>query len=762
MTVFLFVVMTGLGSAASYAKVVEPATDLYIYETGWDAQVRGCAAALPRHVAVSFRGVLVECTVTRGTKSGDCLTFAAPKEESGNGRVRAYRVDVMPSGEHACKVGPMVGDVTRSPMVAEPRFRPTERTADAVTWARMAKADYLMVAPRAWLGALQPLKKHRETLGHVVALVAVESIYTAHSNGVPEAAGLSAFVARLRTHTKGKLRFVLLAGHVDANTTVLPVATHWAQKLSYGRQYWNDDDQYPTDLPTAMAGGDALAVGRIPARTLDELSVVVSKIVRYETAAADGEWRRRLAVFTGPARYGKVIDTVVESLGGHLLDNMVPYDYDLRFLFAKPDQTYAYPPTRLTERLTGVLSSGALIAGYVGHGNIDTFDGVYFRHHRYPIGTVEQAETFKAKDGGHPFFVSLACLTGAYDLAPQRSIGVGMAMNPNGAIAVVAGSRVVHPYANALYAQSFITSYMKERPETIGEGMLAMKRRARDFRNPLVEAWLKTDGEALMVEHDGLYNLFGDPATRLRYPDALSVKTAAEPKPGAELTVTIASDVVKSGELVVTLETQRSVVRGQLVPWRLIEKLETADALATMASNYERATETVVSTHHAALRGGVAVVKVPAPRVNGKYVVKAWLAGGGTAGAGHAPLTIAGGVDATCRPIPQVRQAVRGLKQPAKTRRVHVDLDAKGSPVFAVPAYAGRSRESMRWDLWIDRGPCPERLGSFRGMGTPRLAALADTADPLRAFMVDEEQPGGGVTAVQYRFQAPAYTPRIP
>jgi len=590
---------------------------------------------------------------------------------------------------------------------------------DPVLWGSWSSADYLVVAPNAFLPTLAPLVAHRTALGHKVAVVSTEEIY---GQG-PDSDLLQEFISALADHTGNRLKFVLLAGDAPPDgvgmASQLAIPAGRKAKMKYGWR-WRPGDMFPTDdVYSRTRQARRLAVGRIPAETVEQLAGVVAKTIAYETRAPGSDWQRRLAVFTGPARYGKAIDTIVEGTGRHLLDNVIPYDFDLQFLFAKPDQDYAYPPQLLDGKLMSTLGRGALIAAYVGHGQTAAFDSIRYRGRRYPIGSVLGAAELNVAEG-NPFFLSLACLTGAYDTRYGRAIGEMLAVNRSGAIGVWAATRVVHPYANALYAQAFVDTFLIERPRTIGEGLLKMQTHARTKRKLLVEAMLQTHGGKLLDEHEGLYQFFGDPASRLRYPAEASVtlsETSVEPL--TQLKVAVRSSAVRSGTATVTLETQRSRIRGKLVPYSEIQTLPPAEATAIMAMNYDRATQAVLETHTVTLKDGRADLTLTAPVGQGAYAVKVFILGAKDAAAGHQRFDVASN---GCAPVPMVRQLLsRPGGQIVQTRMATgLDLDGKGSPVAIVPDdLPGMTAESTTSTLWVRRGRCFEKAGTFKGLRHP-------------------------------------------
>jgi hypothetical protein len=529
-------------------------------------------------------------------------------------------------------------------------FDPSAATADAITWAQWSMADYVVVAPEAWLSALDPLLALRRHQGHHVAALSTEAIAARSGDKLLSADAISAFVRDLHAHSNGALRYVFLVGDVpvgrDAYDDGPPpdgvIPAGYLPKLDYWTGATDTEPPYPTDDVFAHPTPDAsLAVGRFPAHDVRDVEAFVQRLVAYESAPAEGAWRRRVVVFTGPARYGVVADTLIQSTAQHVLDNVLPYDYDLRFTFGFPENPYAVAPQALGDKLVSDLDGGALLAAYVGHGLGSSFDHIDFRGERYRIGSVEDMQRLDIPVGA-PFFLSLTCLTGAFD-RPSDSLAEAFVRNPHGGIAAFAASRTVHPYANGLLAEAIARAFLIDQARTIGDGLLAVKRLAPTYRQRLLELAYGFDVDALLTEHAGLYNLFGDPATRLRYALPATVMVATESVTAGAATpiaVTVTTAAITQGRVTLTLETQRSVVRGTPTPWAELITLPLDDLRAAMAKNYEQVMDKVVLTVPLTLDDGQATASIPAPQVPGKYYVKVLVEGQGETAVGSARVLV--------------------------------------------------------------------------------------------------------------------------
>lgn len=488
--------------------------------------------------------------------------------------------------------------------------------------------DVLLVTPPAFAEAVKPWVAHRETEGHRVRVL---------SHAFANAAELREAIVDEHTRGNRALRFVLLMG--DAAPEDEPQAnrlpTFYLKKLNYNSSHalYRYHAKYPSDGPYAeIDGAITLAVGRVPARTVDEVSGFVKKVIRYETEPVTKAWPRRVVLRAGTAGFGAFTDAAIETTALGLLNDGVPYDFDLSVTFGKESSSYASRPDQLGEQLVEEANEGALFFTYVGHSGKSQLQSMDFRGLRYSHGDRDDFARMRIPEGA-PLFVSLSCDAGAYDMPyGDKSISEEAVLNPTGPIAAFAASRVSHPYPNLLYGEAFIENFLTTRPDTLGEGIVQLKNDMLDGFDILGEVLTDTDTSRLKHEHVGLYNLLGDPATRLRYPDPVDMKVLGEPTRGRPLSVTIQA-AISAGTAVVTLETKRNVIHHELdevgdgASFEVFEKL---------AKNHRRANDKRLSTQSHAFDGSV-TVELPLPSEAGRYVVKAFVRSndGKRFGAGH-------------------------------------------------------------------------------------------------------------------------------
>lgn len=550
----------------------------------------------------------------------------------------------------------------------------------AATNAR-ADVDYIAIGPRTLLEGIEPLLLHREARGLGVERVVIEDLAAPGALGAPPPERIAEAIRQVASRAGKRLRFVLLVGDAPGYGEPLEeasfVPTFHRPKLGYENHdhdehafhaaYASDYERgllhhmeaiYATDHPYALAHVDApgqpdfaaprspapLAVGRVPARTPDEARAFARKVIGYETAPAEGTWRRSITLFTGPANFGPVADFLIERTMTRILDDDVPYDWDVDLVVPQAGSPYAYPFPELRERLVERLDAGALIAGYVGHGAPMFLDSARFNGRWYDIGNMPDFVRLRIAEG-KPFFVSITCNTGFFDLRNgRRSVAEALVLNPEGAIAAFASSRESHPYPNALYGEAIVKTFVDERAPTIGEGVVTVKRRMQEGEVPLAPLLFQSDPAELAAEHEGLYNLLGDPATALRYPAraVLSVEGGGAARaPGAEVTISIESKEIPSGKALLTVETRRSVVRAKVPSEATLRAMPEEEAWAAMRASHAAASDKVVSRAEAAVVEGRASFRVKMPAEPGAYAIKVFASGSGEAAMGHTRLTVA-------------------------------------------------------------------------------------------------------------------------
>ena len=483
--------------------------------------------------------------------------------------------------------------------------------------------SYLIIAPELFRDELEPLLAFHTALGRTPSILPLEAITapSAPATASPDAASALVPVTadQIRNAVEAvardnPLRFLLLVGDPAPRRDGGPaVPAGVGRKVAYPGIV--DDDTFPTDWTYSVESrAGRVAVGRFPVSTEAEVTAMVEKTVRYAQGEG-GAWQRRLALFGGPANFNPFVDALIESETTRLLDEAIPYEFDVDFVFAKPNSAYAWRSDDLGGKISRELGEGALFSAYFGHGMPTALDLVEFRDRYYSIGDAEQLANVSIPIG-KPVFFALACHTGAFDQpGGALSLAEGLFLNPDGPIAVVASSRTSHPYGNAVLGRAMVAELLTTRPPTVGEAVLAVKRAMGHHRMLVGEFLVPGDVRTLFEEHAALYNLLGDPGLPIRYPGSLRVETEGPTRLGQPIQVL----VEHSGKATLTLETRRKEIRGALELVPATGAVE--EAFAAMARNHDVAVDKVVHRVDVDVRLGDAIV-LPAAPAAGLYVVK--------------------------------------------------------------------------------------------------------------------------------------------
>src|SRR5262249_22485732 len=168
----------------------------------------------------------------------------------------------------------------KTPIVRTPlprRLRSTEN-----------RADWLLVAPAEFLAAAEPLVALRRSQGLAVATVSIEEVYQEFGFGEEGPEALKDFLEyAYQSWRRPSFRYVLLLGDGTYDpkdylgTAVKDRIPPNIVKTSY---LWTASDP----AYACVNGEDLLpdvAIGRLPAATVEEARVLVDKVVSFEVAA---------------------------------------------------------------------------------------------------------------------------------------------------------------------------------------------------------------------------------------------------------------------------------------------------------------------------------------------------------------------------------------------------------------------------------------------------------------------------------------------
>ena len=418
------------------------------------------------------------------------IAGATMVEATGNDGQRSVRVqfyDTVPS--HQVRYVAVSASAKKSPLRIEgvqPQWQPASRD----------DIDYVVIAPRSFLTdeALPDLLRHRQNQGHQVAGIRVEDIFTYLNHGRRSPHAIKAFLKW--AVQRWPLQYCLLAGDgsflrnpVQGDTLDL-VPVYMRQTLNYGAA--SSDNWY-----SLLEGEDEipdLYIGRLPARTPEQLRSVVDKIIAHETNTENGEWHNRLLFIGG--------NGWVFREKGIALAQKVPPAWSSSMLFTtqdpgrSPDPYYGNTP-----ELFDYMEQGCGVINFHGHGGgaIWSDNGL--------LG-LDDVGSLNNK-GRYPVILSMTCFTGAFEQPTGDNLAETMLFAPEKGTMAFFGASGFGWRDNDDYLQSAIMTYLYDHPQaTLGEVLTAGK----------IRYFSQFYGSIIAQAEVNQYILFGDPAMRMRLP----------------------------------------------------------------------------------------------------------------------------------------------------------------------------------------------------------------------------------------------------
>jgi hypothetical protein len=341
-------------------------------------------------------------------------------------------------------------------------------------------ADLVIISHGSFMDSLRPLKALREAQGLSVVLIDVEDLYGEFGYGNKSPQALKDFLLRARVSWQKPPRFVLLVGDASfdpRNYLGLGDFDLVPTKLMDTAYLETASDDWFVDFH-----GDGLpemAVGRLPARTVEETQLMVSKIMGYEQSAGGMTEVLLVADMAGSGDFDfEGASLEVEALmGGNVTVRRI-----FRSQFGDDAQVH-------TELLQG-FNGGELVVNYMGHGSQEGWRGDIF--------TLADAGAL-ANGYRLPFVVSMTCLNGFFHDVYSDSLAEALLKaSQGGAVAVWASSGLTEPDRQAVMNKELIRLLFSGELLTLGEAVKRAKVAASD--QDVRKTWI----------------LFGDPTTRLK------------------------------------------------------------------------------------------------------------------------------------------------------------------------------------------------------------------------------------------------------
>lgn len=346
---------------------------------------------------------------------------------------------------------------------------------------QMSGVDYIAIGPPDLLTAVAPLLAWRESQG--LSTLAVESgtLYDQFNHGVADPLAIPAFLAYAAANWPQPPTYLLLMGDAtyDPQGYVAEAAGNRLPTLLVETVHGGE-----TASDVLLGDWDAdglpdLAVGRIPARTPEQVTHVVQKVLDYEQHPPGGGWQKRvIAVADGTeAGFQQAAQRFLDRVPAPLTSTLVsPMGGD-------PEGSKA---------VIRELEQGSLLTAYFGHGSVGQWG-------QDRLFTVQQAQ--KLANGPRlSIVINMTCLTGLFTHPSISSLAEELLWRQDGgAVAVLAPTSLTIAYDQSYLSDPLIDGLLADSKHTLGQALLAAQRQVP----------LDSPGS-----RDVLYTflLFGDPA----------------------------------------------------------------------------------------------------------------------------------------------------------------------------------------------------------------------------------------------------------
>ncbi len=517
----------------------------------------------------------------------------------------------------------------------------------ALLWGVVAwgsePSDVVVVRPKSFEGGLVRWIDYRQSQGFRIHVVDAE----ANPNKIAE---------RIRQVAKGcdgGIRGVVLAADAPSISSVsnpaqdIPTFYYPSEVI----HKFGAETTLATDLPYADLDGDGMpdvAIGRIPAKSVQELSTYLARVIDYETSFDWSDWRYKIDVVAGVGGFGAVADGAIEMVTRRFLTEGIPDQYSLGMAYASPTSPYCPNPFDFQQTVLQRLNAGSLFWIYIGHGHIGTLDQFHLQDHALDILNTQTLNKVSI-ERGPPIAVFLACYTGAFD-APEDCLAERLVMLPKGPIAALAGSRMTMPYGLSSLGSELLHHSFAEPLQTLGDVVLqaklkTMKSLGKDAgRQKLLStlaAALSPEEHDLgkeRIEHARLMHILGDPLLHLKHPSPVELNLPNSIRAGE--TLRIAGQGPKNGSSAKVEITYR---RDRLPPKviGLTEFRMEPAILRQMNETFRSANQLVIAVQEVPCSKGTFESSFSLPQeLQGKVVIRSYVKSDDGVASGAKPILI--------------------------------------------------------------------------------------------------------------------------
>jgi hypothetical protein len=398
---------------------------------------------------------------------------------------------------------------------------------------------WLCVGSEEFLQIAAPLVAHRRACGmHVVTATG------------PAAAAVKACQPRPD--------YILLLGDEVRGRPPAGSAS-WRLK-SERRTYHGWKDDHPAEFVSDMVLGDFDAdgvpdvpVGRIPARTAAEVTAAVEKIVRWESRAPSLS-DLTLPVWAGDPGFNSFFRDIALGFLCSQIRQRAPLWAELWILQGDERSPFCGWPLEQPALFNSRLAGGGLVSAMIGHGRAGGWWSMDLAGKKLEYMVKDAASLATAMPS--PPHVIFACSTGRFCLPESDCLTESLFRAPGGPVLCVGATEDSHPLTNYYHSTALLKDLDGAEPR-FGTLWLNSLRQANATTEPEKEMLVRALEPVIIrkslttadirADHALLYNIMGDPATRVFSPQKLNANITEkggqwhwkvpQPPPGTRLLV---------------------------------------------------------------------------------------------------------------------------------------------------------------------------------------------------------------------------------
>jgi len=388
-------------------------------------------------------------------------------------------------------------------------------------------AEYIIVAPPAFLGAARRLKEYRERPGaNALAskVVNTEEIYNEFGGGIPSPVAIRNYLKYEFETQSPPPSYVLLFGDGDYDYRRLSVAgpewvPPWETEESYMplETYTSDDVFAIFDASERVS----LSMGRLTAQSVREAESMVDKIIEYESGSQKDPWKLRVTFVADDGLAGIGEDDGFTHLRhAENVESVLPelFEKEKIYLFEYPTEitTAGRRKPAVNKAIRDAIARGSFVLNYSGHGNprLWAHEAVFVREDDIPL---------ISNPGKYFILVAATCNYSNFDaINDQSGAELLVAREGVGAIATFSATRVVFALQNQGLNYALF-SYLFDQDSS--GGMVTRRLGDAIYRTKQVR----------IGTNDRKYFLLGDPALIPAFPQRVVVVDSVNDKPATQV-----------------------------------------------------------------------------------------------------------------------------------------------------------------------------------------------------------------------------------